>query len=174
MAIAPTVTRRDGGGWGFVWPVGTAPYSVYLDGVLLEDELDDEAFTFTGSGYDDEPPALEILNDGDDVEGLLYPPFVRLQWRGLQTAKAYLVEQYVSSAWTDRVTIGENASGYYAWSSRAQDDGDATQWRVSALDLYGNAGTPLSFSYTVVRNPAAPSIELAIDGGTGDLVVSEA
>src|SRR6185369_5825773 len=98
MAIIPTIERRDSGGYDFTWPATASTYLVYLDGVLLS-TVTDEAYSFTLSGYDDEPPALEIVEDGDPVEGLLYPPRVTLQWRGLQTADAYKVEQYVSSAW---------------------------------------------------------------------------
>lgn len=164
-----TVARRSAGGWSFSWSVGRAPYSIYLDGVLL-DVVEDEAYECVLPGYDEEAPALEIVSDGDVAESLRYPPFVKLRWRGLQTADAYLVEQYVSGSWTTRVKVKESRRGDYSWASQPQTDGAATEWRVSALDQKGNAGTPISFSFTIVRNPPPPAISLAISGG--NLVVS--
>ena len=171
IRVSPTVTRRGDGGWSFTWPVGRAPYGVWLDGVLL-DTVTTESYECLLPYYDDEAPALEIVNADATAQGSSYPPFVQLQWRGLQTAYAYLVEQYVSAAWVTRGEVLETKRGYYSFASQAQTDAAAMQWRVSALDQKGNAGTPLTFSYTIVRNPDPPSIALAITAGS--LVVSAA
>lgn len=160
-----TATRRADGGWSFTFPVGLAPYRVLLDGKEI-DTTETESYEFLRSGYDDEAPPLEFVSAEATGDGERYPPYVRLQWRGLQNADAYLVEQYVSSAWATRVTLRENGSGYYSWSSLAQTDGDATQWRVSALSPKQSAGTPISFTFTIVRNPAPPSSSFSISGGT--------
>lgn len=169
--VAPTVRRRADGGWSFAWPVGRAPYALYLDGVL-QATVATEAYEFTGPGYETEAPALEVVDAGAAAEGLTFPPFVVLRWRGLPAAIAYQVEQLVAAVWTTRVLVHETADGEYEFASQAQTDGDATQWRVRALDLQGNAGAALAFAFAIVRNPAPPAVSLAIAGGV--LTVSAA
>lgn len=167
IRVGPTVTRRGDGGWSFTFPVGRGPYAVWLNGVQI-DTTTTETYECLLPGYDDEAPALEFVNTGETGQGESYPPSVRIQWRGLQTAVAYVVEQY----WTQRCVVLESARGYYSFTSQPQTDAAATQWRVSALDVQGNAGAALSFSYTIVRNPGPPSIAVTISAGS--LVVSAA
>lgn len=171
MAINATVTRREDGGWNFTWDVGTAPYAIWLDGKLL-DTVDDEEYDVTLPGYEDVPPSLEILNDGEEAESELYPPYVIVQWRGIPTAVAYVVEENVEGDWVTRATVQEARRGYYTWRSPAKPDGSALQFRVLPADLYGNTGTAIAFSMDLCRNPETPEIEITINDG-GDVVVSE-
>lgn len=173
MGINGTVVRQPVGSWLFTWPVGTSPYSVYLDGVRLANGLTVESFEFVNTfEYFDEAPPLEILNAGDPVENLLFPPRFTLQWRGLQNATAYIVEQFLSGSFKEVANIMENATGYYKWKSNALADGDLHQFRVIAVDVQNNEGTPITFSSDIDRNPATPAVAFAITAG--DVVVSAA
>lgn len=175
--INPTVARMAEGGWRFTWDPGTGPYEVWLDGVLL-DTVDDEEYEFVAFTNPDQelvPPALNIVDTGvtsSVAEGSLYTPFAILQWRGVQTAFAYLIQQYISGTWTTIQTLLESATGYYRWQSEGLDDVAVTQFRVKATDALGNAdGAVLPFNIDVVRNPAPPDIVISI-GTSGTVVVS--
>ncbi len=164
MSINATVTRRRDGGWDFSWPAGVAPYSVWLDGRLLASPAT-PSFTFGLPGYDDAPPDLEILSAGDPSQNQASPPYQLLQWRGNQNAAAYVVEQFVSGAWVTLVTITETRSGYYAFETPPQPDGAAVQYRVRAVDVFGNSGAPLLFSLEVARNPERPDVVASYAAG---------
>lgn len=172
MSINATVVRMSNGGWRFTWPVGTSPYSIWLDGVLL-DTVDDEEYESVLPGYDDAPPALEILDDGDTAENALYPPYLQLQWRGLANAAGYVIQQDENGTWVDVQTVQETGKGYYLWKSPPQDDESSLSFRVLAVDLRGNEGSPISFSMEMCRNPAPPDVSLSLSSD-GNVVVSEA
>lgn len=161
--ISPTVTRNGDGSWGFTWSPGTPPYSVWLDGILLG-TVSTEAYTAELPNYETVPPALEIVSTGSSAGNSLYPPRVILQWRGITTSAGYLVEQFVSSSWVQRVNVSESGRGYYDWLSGPQDDGSTGQFRVTAFDLRGNGGTPLAFSLIICRNPAPPAATIGYSG----------
>lgn len=175
MGINAQVTRSTTteGAWEFTWGSGFAsPYSIWLDGVLL-DTVDDESYTFDRPGYDEAPPDLEIVETGETAESETYPPYVVLQWRGSQDAAAYDIEQYISGVWTVIATVMETGQGYYQWTSQPLEDLATEQYRVTPVRLGGADGTPLSFTTAVCRNPPHPEVELSIDS-TGDVIVSEA
>lgn len=172
MPIHATIVRAEDGGWDFSWSVGTPPYAIWLDGILL-DTVEDEEYEFRLPNYDDVPPDLEILNDGEDSEGGEFPPYVYVQWRGLQNAAGYVVEELVDAVWVTRVTVQETGKGYYRWRSPAHEDEETIQYRVVAVDILGNAGTPIAFTIDIARNPAHPNVTVDIDSN-GDVVVSEA
>jgi hypothetical protein len=162
----------EDGGWLFEWSPGTSPYSIWLDGGLL-DTAETESYECRLPNYEDSPPDLEILSDGATAENSLYPPRYRLQWRGLQGAAAYVIERYEGSEWITKATIAETLKGSYSWLTPALEDEASEQWRVSASDIAGNVGTPITFTFTVVRNPGAPAVVFSIDS-SGDVVVGAA
>lgn len=169
MPVSPTIERDAGGGWLVTWSPGTAPYSVWLDGILLG-TTDEEEYLIEDPDYDDVAPAVEVLNDGEVGESETYPPFVRLQWRGNQVAESYEVQQLVGVEWKQKAVVAEDGSGYYSWESLPLEDEAVEQFRVVASDVIGNEGTPVAFSIEVCRNPAPPIIAVAID--SGDVVIS--
>lgn len=163
-------TKQENGHWLFAWTAGASdPFDIYLDGVLL-DSVEGGSFEAEVEGYDTAPPPLEIVEEDADAESILYPPYALLQWRGLTGADAYVVEKYVSGDWQAMKTVMEVAAGYYTYRTRLIDDCEETSFRVTALDLRGNEGTPITFTFNVVRNPAPPDIEFTMTGG--DIVVS--
>lgn len=176
MGINATVVRQADGEWLFTWAPGTPPYSVWLNGIEVGTGLAVESFVQDGGLFPDEAPPLEILNSGDPIESELFPPFVTPQWRGLQSAAAYVVDQFIGGSggsFLPFANVMERATGYYSWDSGPLDDGDNHQFRVTALSAAGAEGVPLAFDITMARNPAPPDVALEINSA-GDLVVSAA
>lgn len=163
-ALIPTIARLDSGGWRFTWSGGSAPYSIWLDGELIATTTT-AAYDFERSGYETTPPPLEILGSGASSQGEAYPPFLELQWRGLQGAHGYLVEQWNGSAWAEKGVVDEDGSGHCYWTTQAQSDGSSAQFRVTAINRDGSGGAALSFTMSIVRNPAPPSVSITLAGG---------
>lgn len=170
--INVTVSRMANGGWSYTWAVGTPNYQIWLDGLLLT-TVAVEAYECVLPGYETVPPDLEIINSGEVAENSLYPPRYLIQWRGLVNAVAYVLQEYDGAAWDDLITVMETGEGYYNWLSPAKVDGATVQYRVLAVDVQGNGGTPIAFSVVVCRNPQSPAIGVDFNS-TGDIVVSEA
>lgn len=166
----PTVVLSSTGGWDFSWPAGTPPYQVWSDGVLLETTTE-ESYHCSLPGYEETPPDVEVVDSTEVAESSLYPPYLLLQWRGVQGAMGYSIQQYLDSEWADVGTLTESGRGYYSWSTPPQDDGDNLVYRVLAISLNGGLGVPIGFQVTMVRNPAHPAVTLEIES-TGNLVVS--
>ncbi len=173
MGINALVTRLDNGGWDFGWSGGTPPYSIWNLGILIA-TVTPTSYIFNSPGYELTPPDLEILSSGSQSQQEEYPPYVILQWRGLQNAYAYLVEWLPppsGSEYQILSTILEKGRGYYQWTSLAYPDDTEEQFRVSACDQYGNPGTPIQFSIQICRNPPAPVVDVTISS-SGNVVVS--
>lgn len=158
--IYPTVITKTDEGWLFEWTAGTPPYQIWLNGLLLEDEITDEEYLCIQEGYEDIPPPIEILNDGDTIENQEYPPFITLQWLGNANAVMYEIQEYVNAGWIKRALIDEVGQGYYKYTTRSLIDASTAQWRVLSLDLKENEGTPLSFSVIIAKNPDPPEVEI--------------
>jgi len=170
-----TATKQENGHWLFAWDADSGEsFEIWWNGTLLNTVVGGE-FDCELNGYAETPPPLEVVADesGVDAESELYPPFVILQWRGVSGATAYLVEQYVSGAWIARKTVMERERGYYTYQTAVLEDDTETTFRVSALDARGTAGTPVNFSFKVVRNPAPPDVSFSMESGAS-LVVEEA
>lgn len=173
MGINATVTRTLEGTWLFTWTPGVPPYSIWLEGVEIATGLTTELFEEDASIFRDETPPLEILIAGDPPESRDFPPFVIIQWRGLQAADAYVVEQFINAAFVEVVNVMERATGYYDWMSDPLTDGATHLFRVIALNQVGTEGVPIPFTIDMARNPAPPSVAFDINSA-GDLVVSAA
>lgn len=171
MSLTPAITRTEDGSWDLTWPVGTTPYSVYLDGELLTDSLTTEAYTVSDPRYVDDAPPVEIVSAGETAQSTSYPPKVVIQWRGLQAADGYEVQEWDGSAWVTVGTLEEVGAGYYTWESDALSDVTTHQHRVRAFSHAGQNGVAIAFDSFVVRTPPPPSVALSIDG-SGDVAVA--
>lgn len=166
--------KQATGTWLFTWDGGSADsYDIWLDGELLDTVVGGE-YECPEADYNDAPPPLEIVADESDAdaENDLYPPYVILQWREVTGADAYRVEQYIDSNWVIVDTIQDRSVGYYFYQSEPLTDGTAYDFRVSAVDVNNNAGTPVTFDTTIMCNPTPPEVSFDIDS-SGDLVGSE-
>ena len=168
-----TAIRTEYGYWLFSWTAGpTDIFTVWLNGIQIDTVTGDE-YECKLNGYVSGPPPLEIVDDADDAENDLYPPFAVLQWREVSGAAAYLIEQYIDSAWTTKKTIMDKSTGYYWYRTAVLTNETEYQFRVSALNKVGNPGTPVAYTFEIEHNPAAPDVAYTIDG-SNDLIVSEA
>ena len=99
------------------------------------------------------------------------PPFLQLQWRGLQTAFAYVIEELIGITFVEVGSVMENGEGYYLWKSPRRSNTEVVEYRIFAVDIAGGEGVPISFVTTVFCHPIAPTVALTMDTA-GNLVVS--
>ena len=168
-----TATKEADSVWLFTWGgVSGEIFEVWLDGELL-DTVDGDGYQSTVEGYDDIPPHLEIFEteSGQYAENELYVPYAIIQWREADGAEAYIVEEWDGSNWISRSEVIDASVGYYKYQTDPLSDSTSHLFRVKAVDINDNAGTPVNFTFTPVRNPAPP--EVSIDLESNDLVVSE-
>lgn len=156
---------------------GVAPYRVYLDGILLADNpldgdtpdgatTDNDYIILSGSDSQ-EPPAIEVLDTDDTGTPLsvLHPPYLTLQWRGVDYAERYRIDYYTGGSWVEQDIVIEDGRGYYRYRTDAVTDCATHQWRIVAVDRSGNESAPLSFDMLVVRNPPPPSVTGSYSSG---------
>ena len=175
MAVAWSAVKQAEGSWLFSWTADSGDsFDIWLNGIQLATVTDDE-YLCTEPDYDSEPPPLEIVEDesGTFAENELYPPFANIQWRGVDGATSYLVEKYAAGAWSTVATITDISAEYYWYRTLPLEDDTEYNYRVSAQDINGNTGTPVTFAITLARNPSPPSVTYAIDSN-GDLDVEAA
>ena len=170
MITDQIAVREQSGRWKFTWSPGAAPYSVWLEGVEVTTDLLIEEYEYDGADFPDVPPPLEILEAGDIADNETYPPRALVQWYGNPLAVAYEVEQKIDGVFTLVVAATERGDGYYSWTSLPLDDVTTHEFRVKAIDSFGNEGPLISFSVDIVRNPPAPDVTVAVSAG--DIVVS--
>lgn len=166
-----TAVKTEYGTWVFTWEGGAGPYEIWLEGRLL-DTVTALEYEYEYEGYDDAPPPLEIVCE-TDPENELYPPHAILQWREVDGASFYIVEKYVTDKWVAKHTAKHTDVGYHTYKTPALEDQTQTKYRVTALNAKGHTGTPVSFTFQIIRNPAPPDVEYEIDE-SNDLVVSAA
>lgn len=120
-------------------------------------------------------PVVEVDDSGGDtIEQQDNPGRAVVQWFGLSAASYYLVQQYVDAAWTTIDTVFEDGRGYYSSTSGWLADVTTHQFRVVPYDSGDNAGTAVTFTVDIVRNPDVPAVGYSYSSGTGDVTVSAA
>lgn len=168
-----TATKQGNARWLFTWTSDSdESWDIWLDGVLIV-TVEGGEYETQLPGYETEPPHFEIVATGTDAENDLYPPFAILQWREVGEEAGYLIEKKVNGTWTSVGNLTNTSKGYYTFRTTPLEDDTDIDFRVSALNFRGEAGTPIEFTVHVVRNPAPPSVTYAIDSA-GDLVVGDA
>lgn len=162
----PTVTRQPNGRWVFTWPAGTSPYHIWLEGRFLEDVTVESYTASVAEVGEDQPPELEIVEDGDYILNAFLPPYHVIQWRGLVAAAAYLVEQFAGGVYVRKALVTENGRGYYQWRTDPLTDEVEYAYRITPVNLAGSLGTPLVVNQdNVCRIPPAPEVTIEISSG---------
>lgn len=152
-----TIEKLGTSAWRFTWASSTAPYRVFLEGKHVSD-VSTNAITLDLADYTTYPPPIEVIDatmDDADALGVQYPPYITLQWVGVSTASLYRIEYYDSS-WIAVDTVEENGSGYYTFETTKIENNETAQWRIVPVDVQGNEGTPLTFTFSVVAPPPPP------------------
>jgi hypothetical protein len=158
--------------WELRWSsdVEDAQYRVYRNGRLVMQTRRSSAVFAMPAG---EPHMIEILDSVADVPKKYGRPFAHLGWSATATATHYIVEQYVDDEWVLVATVQE--TGKQRWHSllSALADDTTHQFRVTAVSRAGT-GTPTTVSYTLVRAPDPPYVDVTYDSGTGNVTVAAA
>lgn len=169
MIYFTSIEQTGAASWRFTWAATTGPYTIYLDGELIESTTDTE-YTYTGSTS---APDLEVADANETtIYNVEYPARAAIQWRGVSGAEYYLVQENVSGTWTTRARVKENNSGYYKFTSRALEDVTSHSFRVYAVDTYGNQSSALSFTFFAVRVPPAPDVSIDYNESTDQVEVT--
>ena len=159
-------TRQADGSWIFTWTAGASPWRVFLDGKQIDTVTTTATYTFLQDGYQDSPPPLEIVGAGQDAETELYPAWVTLQWRESATAVSYVVKELISGSYVEVNNQPDTDSGYYSFETPSLTDATEATWRVYGIDSGLREGSPLSFTFTINRNPPEPDVTYSVSGGT--------
>ena len=176
MITFTTITQLGTCLWQYDWTATTEPYRIYWQGKLWATVYTNTYLMDAPDGYTDEPPALEILDDDDEgtAENLTKAQRGVLQWREVDNATHYVIQEYVGGVWTTRDYLPHSDCGYQVyWTGRLADVTTA-QWRVLARDDYQNSSSAINFTFLVVRNPNPPAVEMTYDADTVDVTISAA
>lgn len=172
--IIPTAEKQGPNAVRYTW-TGTAPYDIWQDGELVSEQQD--LAIFVAQDVDAATvPAIEIrdANSTGDPESLKYSSRIRMQWRGQTDAEYYRIERWDGSAWDPKQVAFEGGSGYYTYTTPAEEDGVEAEWRIVTVDSNGYESTAIEHTETVVANPRPPVVEVTYDAGTGNFTVAVA
>ena len=155
----------NAGAWRVSWSSDqTSPlYAIWFQGRVISRQY--EAFCMIEATGE---PHVEIDDESSPaIDQKTYPGRAVLQWFGVSGADYYKVEQNTGS-WVevDR-RYHEDGTGYFWYESDWLNDITTHSFRVSAIDTAGNAGTAVTFSMTIARNPSPPTPTLTYAAGTG-------
>lgn len=187
MAATITTIRNAGGGaWYFEW-TGTPPFTLWSYGqnyavfendyATVQDPFDNSSVTTTRTSTtiitedDVEPPVFGIIDSTEALpdDAFLNAMFLHLQWLRVPGAEAYIVQEEVSSVWTDRAVIREDGKQYYQYTSEGVEDGTTNNWRVKVIDREENEFVVTGISIEIVREPAPPSVTISYDKANAEI-----
>lgn len=175
MITFTTITKKGNGTWEFNWiTTGADYYRVVLDGVLLDSPIA-PPYTCKLSGWNDEPPPIELVESDDLAESEENLPYLLIQWWPEREAYYYEVQQYVNSSWTNRNRIMENGSAFYSVRTRVMEDEEVTEWRVIAFNRIDVASDPINYTALIVSPPTIlmGETEVGYNSSITSIVVSE-
>ena len=163
-----TAVQTETSVWKLTWtPTGGKTYEVWLDGTLLTTTAAGVGtYTIRREGFTDAAPPAEVHEVGAvDAESKTYPPYIYLQWRGLATAHGYRVEKQVAGIFVTQMDVAPAGVTWHAYRSQLLGDQESVPYRITALNIRGNAGTAINFTALIVRNPTPPEVAFSIAGG---------
>jgi len=138
-------------------------FYVYRDGELVTTTQQTSMLFTVATG---DKLVLEVLDDADALPSTAFPGRLTLQWAATAATDHYRVEEYVGGQWTERQSIADDGSQYYAWQSRYLEDETTHQFRIVPVGTNGNDGAATSFSCLMVRHPDAPTPTWSYNSGT--------
>ncbi len=133
-------------------------YRWYIDGVLVETTNRDYLYYDTAGA----PVQVEVRDD-DTAAQPAYPSRLLLNWRPVATATAYRIEEYVDDAWAYRALVRDTGQSYFRYWTSELADGDEHRWRVVPINTADIDGAEREFRVTLIRRPAAPIVEVALN-----------
>ena len=168
MKTFTSITKTGSGAWTYTW-TGTGPYRVAVDQQVLEEMWPLTSYTVNGSDAE-EPPVLEVCEQGETLTSEAYPRRPTMQWFGNPRATSYNI--YVDAAYWD--TVPEDGRGYYQYSGFT-DEGDGAEIDATLVqvDANGNESAAVAFQWLSFRYPDAPLVTYTYASVTGTFTSSE-
>jgi len=150
-----------------------AHFWIYLNGELVEEDTPTTSMVVAMTTPGD-LTELEVLDAAPESLDPAYPSRAHLGWYGVDGAASYRVEEYVGAAWTERKPLNAEDADFFVFRTRVLEDSTVHQWRVVPVGANGNEGTPLTWSFLMVRRPDPPDVTFSYDEGTGEVTVASA
>ena len=164
----------------YTWS-GTSPFTVYADGSAILQDTDRTSIVVLhendGNTYT-QPVPIEVVDsteDTADLQQVIHPPKVILQFRGLRTNLYYTVEVYDGiSAWVQGATVNEDGRGYYQVPISGYTPSLDYQFRITPYDESGTAGDALLYTVFHLTSPYPPELTYTYASGGGGVVTVDA
>lgn len=180
LAFTSIVLNQDGQ-WEFTWvDDGADEWRVVLNGTEIATVSDDDGPTYTYDlpGFEDFPPPLEVVDDGDLALSEYNPPFIIMQWYSVQDGEVtfYEVQEYVSGDWNQVYIISHDAGTWvFQTTSPVLDDVTIFRFQVVAVGTIEQESSGLEFTAKMVRCPILTETALTIgyDDDTLSILVQE-
>ncbi len=122
-----------------------------------------------GSG---ESPYFEILDNDNQRPHDAYSGDATLQWRVIEGASSYAVQEFIDSEWTTEQTVTEDGTNNHLFVTRWLEDSQLHQFQVVPIDASGHAGTPITRTIDMVRTPDVPSVSYTFNAMTGTVTIA--
>lgn len=119
---------------------------------------------------------IQVSDDPDASAILTLPRAAVLQWlKSTGSPDHYRVDEYIDSAWIERIRIKHAADlPYYQFKTRDLEDDTLHQFRVTPVSAGGQDGTARTYSFLMVRRPDAPELSYSYDNETGIVTIAAA
>lgn len=150
-------------------PVPTPVFYVWRD--------DEQVGTTTEGSWEfevaaGESPLISVFDVAGSEPGFAAAGRAWICWGAVANAAEYLIEEYVSSVWTERARVPDSGGSYYSWRTRYLEDCVVHQFRVTPVGGDGNEGTATVFPFLMVRTPDVGNWEGSFDSGTGKVTMT--
>ena len=148
------------------------PFSVYMDGVLVKTTYQRRAILHVDP---DEFPAFDVLTaeetaDLDDARSAR----LMLEWYASTLADYYRVQQYIDAAWVTIAEIPDQGQDAFTFVTDALADDTEHQFKVYPMRSGGAAGTELSITRMMIRDPDPPDVDVEYNDTAGTVTISAA
>lgn len=143
-------------------------FYIYLDGRLVTITTQTEYVIGVNPG---ENYVLEILDDSVEVATQIFPGKIRLGWFFCEGCDYFLIDEYVSGSWQQRMRI-KDSGGYLSFISRFLEDGQSHRFRIVPVGTNGNTGQIKEFVVLMVRYPDEPDVDFEFDSQTGKITIT--
>lgn len=169
---------KEDGRWRFEWEAGDdEEFKVIQSGHLVD--------TVTGGSYVyqlpmssfTDPPVLEVVPSDSFAESEENKPYLTLQWHAVENAVLYHVERQDGSDWYSEATYRHDGStNVYTHVTKVFNDGETATYRITAINEYEQASSPLLISIDIVTTPVMAPFngDIVIDYVNPNVEVTEA
>lgn len=101
-----------------------------------------------------------------------YPKYFLLQWKKVEGTYKYNIYKKIDSNWVNKGYFYATGKEYYKYTVGPHIDGDIPEWKVTALDIYGNESIGLEYTTEISCNPDSPMVEMNYNETTGNITIT--